>query len=72
MNIPFLSVDDIISGGELKSGTYQFCVQYSDSVGNPYTSYYGVTNPTPIADIDTATVNFDIPVGKSMISSPSV
>lgn len=67
INIPFLEVEDVISGGEITSGTYQFAVQYSDAVGNPYTSYYGVTNPTPIADINVATVNFNIPVGRSIV-----
>jgi hypothetical protein len=35
-------------------------------LGNPYTSYYSVTNPTPIADPNLITVNFDYPVGKSV------
>jgi len=64
---PYTSVSNVISGGEITSGTYQFTVQYSDASGNPYTSYYNVTNPLPIADTDTATVNFDIPVGKSIV-----
>lgn len=67
INIPFVSISDVISGGEITSGTYQFTVQYADAVGNPLTSYYGVTNPTPIADIETASVNFNLPVGKSII-----
>jgi hypothetical protein len=67
VNIPFTSVEDVISGGEMTAGTYQFVVQYADSVGNPYTSYYGVTNPVPIADTDLATVNFNYPVGKSIV-----
>ena len=66
-NIPELSIVDIITGGgSLTSGTYQFSIQYCDPSGNAYTSYYSVTNPTPIADIFVTSVNFDYPVGKSI------
>jgi hypothetical protein len=66
-NIPSLNVVDITTGGDLTAGTYQFAIQYSDPSGNPYTSYYSVTNPIPIADIALATVNFNYQVGKSII-----
>jgi hypothetical protein len=66
-SIPLLNVSDITTGGDLTAGTYQFAIQYSDPAGNPYTSYYSVTNPTPIADISLATVNFNYQVGKSII-----
>jgi hypothetical protein len=65
--IPQLKVVEVRSGGELISGTYQFAIQYSDAVGNPYTSYYSVTNPTPIVDLTLATVNFNTPVSKSIV-----
>jgi hypothetical protein len=67
LSIPLIEAVDVISGGEITSGTYQFTVQYGDADGNPYTAYYNVTNPMPIADVETATVNFDIPVGKSIV-----
>lgn len=67
LSIPVVTATDVISGGEITSGTYQFTVQYGDADGNPYTAYYNVTNPMPISDIETATVNFDIPVGKSIV-----
>jgi len=66
-NIPELSIIDVTTGGELIAGTYQFAIQYADPAGNPYTSYYSVTNPTPIADIFLTTVNFNYPVGKSIV-----
>jgi hypothetical protein len=66
-NIPDLSVVDITTGGALISGTYQFAVQYADASGNPYTSYYSITNPTPIADISITTVNYNYNVGKSIV-----
>ena len=65
-NIPSIDVTKVVSGGDLIAGTYQFAVQYSDALGNPYTSYYSVTNPTPIADPNITTVNFNYPVGKSI------
>ena len=68
-NIPELSITDVVSGGDLTSGTYQFAIQYSDASGNPYTSYYSVTNPCPIADIRTTTPNFNYQVGKSIVIS---
>jgi len=66
-NIPSLQITDVISGGDLTAGTYQFAIQYSDSLGNPYTSYYSITNPTPIADIQITTQNFNYQVGKSIV-----
>jgi len=64
--IPQLDVTDIASGGDLEAGTYQFAIQYCDPLGNPYTSYYSVTNPTPIADPSLTTPNFNYPVGRSI------
>ena len=66
-SIPQINVTDITTGGELVAGTYQFAAQYSDALGNPYTSYYSVTNPTPIADVAITTVNFNYTVGKSIV-----
>lgn len=70
-SIPQLEIVDVVSGGELLAGTYQFAVQYSDISGNPYTSYYSVTNPCPIADPNITTVNFNYNVGKSIVINVS-
>jgi len=70
-SIPLLNISDVVSGGNLISGTYQFAVQYSDAAGNPYTSYYSITNPTPIANINEVTVNFNYSVGKSILINVS-
>jgi len=67
--IPQVKVTDVISGGSLTAGTLQFALQYSDALGNPYTSYFSVTNPTPVADPNLVTVNFNYPVGKSIVVS---
>ena len=66
-NIPELSVVDIRNGGELVAGTYQFAVQYCDSLGDGFTSYYSVTNPTPMFDSKKITLDFNYTVGKSII-----
>jgi hypothetical protein len=65
-NIPQLEVIDVTTGGDLQAGTYQFAVQYSDSVSQGYTSYFSVTNPTPIANTQITTPNFNYQVGKSI------
>ena len=65
-SVPQLVIKDVTNGGELKAGTYQFAFQYCDSVGDGYTSYYSVTNPTPIADTNVTTPNFDYTVGRSI------
>ena len=64
--IPSLEIDKITTGGSLIAGTYQFAIQYCDSAGDGYTSYYSVTNPTPIADTHVTTLNFNYEVGKSI------
>jgi hypothetical protein len=64
--IPQLDIIDVVTGGDLVAGTYQFAIQYSDPNGSPYTSYYSVTNPTPIANPQLTTPNFNYQVGKSI------
>ena len=66
-NIPQLDITDVVTGGNLIAGVYQFAIQYSDSVGNPYTAYYSITNPCPIADPRLTTANFNYAVGKSIV-----
>ncbi len=66
-SIPSIAVTDITTGGDLTAGTYQFAIQYCDSLGNGYTSYYSVTNPTPIADVNIITLNFNYQVGRSIV-----
>ena len=65
--IPQLKVVDVISGGNLTAGTIQFAIQYAGPTGDPYTSYYSITNPTPIADPNITTANFNYNVGKSVV-----
>src|SRR6478736_819470 len=64
--IPQLEVTSVTNGGSLTAGTVQFAIQYSDANGNGYTSYYSVTNPTPIANPRITTPDFNYNVGKSV------
>lgn len=66
-SIPSIEVNDVVAGGNLISGAYQFAIQYCDASGNAYTSYYSVTNPTPIFDDSVVSVNFNFSVGKSIV-----
>ncbi len=66
-NIPQLEVTDVVNGGELTAGTYQFAIQYSNANGVGYTSYYSVTNPTPIANINIETQDFNYKVNRSIV-----
>ena len=65
--IPDLSIVDVRNGGDLTAGTYQFAIQYCDSLGTGYTSYYSVTNPTPIFDPNKVTLDFNYQVGRSIV-----
>ena len=70
-SIPQLEVVNIGTGGDLTAGTYQFAIQYSDANGFGYSSYYSVTNPTPIANPQLTTPNFNYQVGRSIELSVS-
>ncbi len=66
-DIPQLFVSDVIIGGNVLAGVYQFGIQYSDALSNPLSSVHSITNPTPIADIQITSPNFNYPVGKSIL-----
>jgi hypothetical protein len=65
--IPNIEVADIVVGGDLKAGTYQFAIQYGNASGDAYTSYYSVTNPTSIANTEITTPDFQYSVGESIV-----
>jgi len=67
--IPNIEVSDIVVGGDLKAGTYQFAIQYGNASGDAYTSYYSVTNPASIANTEVTTPDFQYSVGKSIVLS---
>lgn len=47
-NIPNIVPTQVNIGGNLIEGVYQFAIQYSDILGNGYTSFYSVSNEVRI------------------------
>ena len=45
---PCVALVDVVQGGSLKAGDYQFLISYADISGNPLTQYFPATNPIPI------------------------
>lgn len=66
-SIPSLEIADIVVGGDIQAGTYQFAIQYCNASGDAYTSYYSITNPTSIANTEVTTPDFQYSVGKSIV-----
>lgn len=50
-DFPVLTPSEVILGGNLKRGTYQFLLAYSDEAGNELSRYFTVTEPVPIFDL---------------------
>lgn len=46
--IPNIKLVDIVGGGSLKAGVYQFLFAYADEDGNKRSPYLNLTNPVPI------------------------
>jgi hypothetical protein len=65
-DIPQINITGVNNTGNLTSGTYQFAIQYGDASGDPYTSYYSVTNPTAIGNVEITTPDFNYPVGQAI------
>lgn len=57
---------DTDTGGSLLTGSYQFAIQYANSLGEGYTSFYGFTNAVGIFD-DKVTPNFGTQTTKSIV-----
>lgn len=71
-SLPCISTVDVVSGGSLKEGVYQFTATYSeiikqnDSSDNvPITDYFPITNPTPIFQ-EEVKVDTDSPTDKAI------
>jgi hypothetical protein len=47
-SIPSATPSSVAVGGQLETGTYQFAVQYTNDLGEGYTSFYNVSNPLGI------------------------
>jgi len=45
---PCIDFAEVVYGGSLQAGTYQFIIQYSDVKGNAFSDAFPATNPIPI------------------------
>ncbi len=54
--VPGITPSEIILGGRLKMGRYQFLIAYSDEIGNEISEYYALTNPIDIFDTNNSTL----------------
>lgn len=64
--IPQIDYVVVADNGNTQAGDYQFAVQYCNSLGDPYTSYYSITDPIPIHDALAVTPDFNYFTGKSI------
>jgi len=64
--IPQISYVTVADEGNTVAGTYQFAVQYCNSLGDPYTGFYSITDPLPIHDPLAVTPDFNYLTGKSI------
>ena len=55
--IPKITPELLQTGGNLKMGTYEFLVAYSDQDGNEISEYYSITNPISIFDENNRTLS---------------
>src|SRR5699024_5154753 len=51
-DIPDLDIHDVVFGGNLQKGTYEFLIAYCDELGNEISRYYSLTNPISIFDLN--------------------
>lgn len=65
-SIPKIVPTSVEVGGNLTSGSYQFAIEYSNSIGEAYTSMYAFTNPMGIFDKDKVTQSFDLPTSQAI------
>lgn len=63
---PKIEATELNIGGNLIEGDYQFAIQYSDILGNGYTSFYSVSNPVRIFLDGKISPNFNEVTSKSI------
>lgn len=54
-NLPTITPTEIVIGGRLKKGVYEFLIAYSDPQGNEMSEYTSITNPIRIFDQNNVT-----------------
>lgn len=63
--IPKVIATSVASGGINKAGTYQFAICYSDSLSNPITHYFYISNPVPLFSKEISVIT-DYDINKSI------
>lgn len=63
--VPIITPTVVNTGGTLTTGVYQFAIQYSNALGEGYTSFYSVTNPVGIFESKFGN-DFNLPTGKAI------
>src|SRR5690606_24522701 len=66
IRIPKVTTNEVVEGGRIKEGSYQFVVQYANSKGESYSQFYNVTNPLSIGEPDRAGLSFDLETSKAI------
>lgn len=64
--IPKVETTEVVEGGTIKEGAYQFVVQYANSKGESYSQYHNPTNPISIGDPNKVTADFNLPTSKAI------
>lgn len=65
-SIPKVETKEVVEGGTITEGSYQFTVCYGNSLGEIYSPFFNVTNPISIRDIDRVTPDFNLPTSKAI------
>lgn len=65
-SIPKVETEEVVEGGAIIEGAYQFTVCYSNSIGEIYSPFFNVTNPLSIKDLDRVTESFNLPTSKAI------
>lgn len=64
--IPHIDILEVVEGGNITTGAYQFVAQYANELGESYTSFYNVTNTISIDQQDRTTQEFNLPTSKAI------
>lgn len=64
--IPKVESSEVVEGGTIVEGSYQFVIQYANSLGQGYSQFYNPSNPISIGDSERASLSFNLPTSKAI------
>lgn len=64
--IPKVESKEVVEGGRITEGAYQFLIQYANSRGESYSQMYNATNPISIGESNRASTNFNLETSKAI------